>query len=52
MRQVSIALVWLLLLAFALPSIVSTLRALLVPAIILVALVGIGTLLFQRRRRW
>jgi hypothetical protein len=52
MRRLVLALVLLLLLAFALPPIISMLEALIVPAIILTALVGIIMFLVQRRRSW
>jgi hypothetical protein len=50
MQRLITVLILLLLLAFALPAIVSALEGLIVPAIILTALVGIVMFLVQRRR--
>jgi len=52
MRHLTMIVICLLLLAFALPPIVSTLESLIMPAIILTVLVGIVMFLFQRGRHW
>lgn len=52
MQRLTMLVICLPLLAFALPPIVSTVEGLIVPAIILTALVGIVMFLFQRGRRW
>ncbi len=44
--------VLLLLLAFALPALVSAVDSLIVPLIVITFIVGVGGLLFRRRRHW
>jgi len=52
MRRIWAMLIFVIALAFALPALVNAFMAI-IPAVIAgVFLVGIGTLLFQRRRRW
>jgi hypothetical protein len=45
-------LVLLLLLAFALPAVVAAIQSLIAPLIFITFIVGIGALMFHRRRHW
>lgn len=45
-------LVMLLLLAFALPAMVTAIESLIAPLIFMTFIVGISALVFHRRRRW
>jgi hypothetical protein len=52
MNRVMGILIVLLLLAFALPSLLHIVMALIIPMIVIVFILGLGVLLFQRRRLW
>lgn len=45
-------LVILILLGFALPALTGAVESLIIPAIVIMILAGIGSIVFYRRRRW
>lgn len=52
MKHIVGMLVLLVLLAFALPALLNAIESIIVPTIVVVFIVGLLVLMFQRRRRW
>lgn len=52
MRRVVGVLLLLVLLAFALPALFNAIESVIIPGIFTVFVIGLGVLMFQRRRRW
>lgn len=52
MKKVTGILVLLILLAFGLPALFQAIETVIIPMIIVVFILGLGVLIFQRRRSW